>query len=121
MKISLVSLLATAALTAGCASAPAVSYTIRGEDPSFVDGRWMYILSYAGGRETVIDSARIENHAFTMEGRYPYPVSAFLYMGRDADGVQISVTNFILETGNLVVEKPAEGIFMLAGPPPKTT
>ncbi len=117
MKILFVTLLASAAWMAGCSSAPAVSYTIQGEDPSFVDGRWMYILTGTGERETVIDSARIENHAFTMKGRYPYPVSAFLYMGRGADGVQISVSNFILETGNLVVEKPAEGIFMLAGTP----
>lgn len=101
----------------GCSSDTPISYTIQGEDPSFVDGRWMYVLTYAGGHETVIDSARIENHAFTMQGRYSYPVSAFLYMGRGADGMQISASDFILETGDLVVEKPAEGIFLLAGTP----
>lgn len=116
-KISLAAILASAAWIVGCTTHTAVSYTIRGEDPSFVDGRWMYVLSYAGGRETVIDSARIEHHAFTMKGRYAYPVSAFLYMGRDTDGVQISASDFILESGELVVEKPAEGIFMLAGTP----
>lgn len=117
MKISLAAILASAALVAGCTPDTTISYTIQGEDPSFVDGRWMYVLSYAGGRETVIDSARIENHAFTMRGRYPYPVSAYLYMGRDTDGMQISASNFILESGDLVVEKPAEGIFLLAGTP----
>lgn len=108
---------ALAALMAGCATDTSISYTIQGQDPLFVDGRWMYVLSYAGGRETIIDSARIENHAFTMKGRYPYPVCAYLYMGRDADGVQISASDFILESGNLVVEKPVEGIFLLAGTP----
>lgn len=116
-KISIAAVLASAALAAGCATDTSISYTIQGQDPSFVDGRWMYILSYAGGHETVIDSARIENHAFTMKGSYPYPVCAYLYMGRDADGVQISASNFILENGDLVVEKPAEGIFLLAGTP----
>lgn len=117
MKKTLTLVFASAALMAGCATGSSISYTIQGQDPSFVDGKWMYVLSYAGGRETVIDSARIENHSFTMKGRYPYPVSAYLYMGRDADGIQISASDFILETGDLVVEKPAEGIFMLAGTP----
>ena len=90
MKKTLTLVFASAALMAGCATGSSISYTIQGQDPSFVDGKWMYVLSYAGGRETVIDSARIENHSFTMKGRYPYPVSAYLYMGRDADGIQIS-------------------------------
>lgn len=116
-KILWTVILVSAAWSVGCTTDTAVSYTIRGEDPSFVDGRWMYILTYAGGRETVIDSARIEHHAFTMKGRYAYPVSAFLYMGRDTDGVQISASDFILESGELVVEKPTDGIFLLAGTP----
>lgn len=117
MKFTLAAGLASAALIVGCSSNTPVSYTIQGEDPSFVDGRWMYVLTDVGGHETVIDSARIENHAFTMQGRYSYPVSAFLYMGRGADGMQISASDFILETGDLVVEKQAEGIFLLAGTP----
>lgn len=117
MRKALCMVSALAALMAGCATDTSISYTIQGQDPSFVDGRWMYVLSFAGGENQVIDSARIENHAFTMKGRYPYPVSAYLYMGRDADGVQISASDFILECGDLVVEKPAEGIFLLAGTP----
>ncbi len=117
MKKVLTLVFASAALMAGCATDTSISYTIQGQDPSFVNGKWMYILSYAGGHETIIDSARIENHTFTMKGRYPYPVSAYLYMGRDADGVQVSASDFILEAGDLVVKKPAEGIFLLAGTP----
>lgn len=117
MKKVLTLVFASAALMAGCATDTSISYTIQGQDPSFVNGKWMYILSYAGGEEQVIDSARIENHAFTIQGSHPYPVSAFLYMGRDADGVQISASDFILEAGDLVVKKPAEGVFLLAGTP----
>lgn len=117
MKIPLASALASAALMAGCSVGAPVSYTIQGQDPSFVDGRWMYVLSYASADEEIIDSARIENHAFTMKGRYPYPVSAYLYMGRGAEGVQISASDFILESGEIVVEKRGEGVFLLAGTP----
>ena len=108
MKIPLASALASAALFAGCSVGAPVSYTIQGHDPSFVDGRWMYVLSFASADEEIIDSARIENHAFTMKGRYPYPVSAYLYMGRGAEGVQISASDFILESGEIVVEKRGE-------------
>lgn len=117
MKIPLASALASAALFAGCSVGAPVSYTIQGHDPSFVDGRWMYVLSFASADEEIIDSARIENHAFTMKGRYPYPVSAYLYMGRGAEGVQISASDFILESGEIVVEKRGEGVFLLAGTP----
>ena len=117
MKKAHFTMFALAVLMAGCTPDTTISYTIQGEDPSFVDGRWMYVISSAGGKEQVIDSARIENHAFTIKGSHPYPVSAFLYMGRDTDGVQISASDFILEAGDMVVEKPAEGIFLLAGTP----
>ena len=102
MKISLAAVLASAALTVGCVTDSSISYTIQGQDPSFVDGRWMYVISYASAEE-IIDSARIENHAFTMKGRYPYPVSAYLYMGRGAEGVQISASDFILESGEILL------------------
>lgn len=117
MKISLAAVLASAALTVGCVTDSSISYTIQGQDPSFVDGRWMYVISFASADEEIIDSARIENHAFTMKGRYPYPVSAYLYMGRGAEGVQISASDFILESGEIVVEKRGEGVFLLAGTP----
>ena len=65
----------------------------------------MYILSYAGGEEQVIDSARIENHAFTIQEAIPIRSAPSSTMGRDADGVQISASDFILEAGDLVVKK----------------
>jgi len=33
----------------------------------------MYIITYAGGPETIIDSARIDNSSFAMKGSWPYP------------------------------------------------
>lgn len=67
--------------------------------------------------ETIIDSARIDNSSFAMKGSWPYPVSAFLYMGRGADGEQISDSDFILETGEIRVEKRNEDEFILTGTP----
>jgi len=84
---------------------------------AFADGKYMYIITYAGGPETIIDSARIDNSSFAMKGSWPYPVSAFLYMGRGADGEQISDSDFILETGEIRVEKRNEDEFILTGTP----
>ena len=109
--------IAAAAVLAGCCQPTTVKFTLTGSDPAFIDGKYMYVITYAGGPETIIDSALINNSSFTMKGSWPYPVSAFLYMGRDADGEQISDSSFILETGEIRIEKSDEGEFILTGTP----
>ena len=111
------SIITAAAILAGCSQSTAVKFTLTGRDPAFTDGKYMYIITYAGGPETIIDSARIDNSSFAMKGSWPYPVSAFLYMGRGADGEQISDSDFILETGEIRVEKRNEDEFILTGTP----
>ena len=111
------SIIAATAILAGCSQSTAVKFTLTGRDPAFTDGKYMYIITYAGGPETIIDSARIDNSSFAMKGSWPYPVSAFLYMGRGADGEQISDSDFILETGEIRVEKRNEDEFILTGTP----
>jgi hypothetical protein len=111
------SIITATAILAGCSQSTAVKFTLTGRDPAFTDGKYMYIITYAGGPETIIDSARIDNSSFAMKGSWPYPVSAFLYMGRGADGEQISDSDFILETGEIRVEKRNEDEFILTGTP----
>ena len=111
------SIIAATAILAGCSQSTAVKFTLTGRDPAFTDGKYMYIITYAGGPETINDSARIDNSSFAMKGSWPYPVSAFLYMGRGADGEQISDSDFILETGEIRVEKRNEDEFILTGTP----
>ena len=111
------SIITATAILAGCSQSTAVKFTLTGRDPAFTDGKYMYIITYAGGPETIIDSARIDNSSFAMKGSWPYPVSAFLYIGRGADGEQISDSDFILETGEIRVEKRNEDEFILTGTP----
>ena len=111
------SIITATAILAGCSQSTAVKFTLTGRDPAFTDGKYMYIITYAGGPETIIDSARIDNSSFAMKGSGPYPVSAYLYMGRGADGEQISDSDFILETGEIRVEKRNEDEFILTGTP----
>ena len=74
------SIITATAILAGCSQSTAVKFTLTGRDPAFTDGKYMYIITYAGGPETIIDSARIDNSSFAMKGSWPYPVSAFLYI-----------------------------------------
>lgn len=108
--------IAVTAILAGCSRSTAIKYTLSGSDPSFIDGKYMYILSYIGTTDITIDSARIQNTAFTMKGTYPYPMMAYLYMGKDENGAQISEGSFILEKGSIRLEKQGDS-FLLIGTP----
>lgn len=111
------SAIAAAAVLAGCCQSTAVKFTLAGADPTFADGKYMYVITYAGGPETIVDSALIQNSSFAMTGSFSYPVSAYLYMGRGAGGEQIGDSYFILETGEIRVEKGGEDEFIFTGTP----
>lgn len=111
------SAIAAAAMLAGCGQSTAVKFTLTGTDPAFADGKYMYVITFAGSQETIIDSALIHNSSFTIKGTYSYPVSVYLYMGRGTDGEQIGDSYFILETGEIRVEKGGEEEFVFTGTP----
>lgn len=109
---------ACALLLASCGPhSAAVDYAISGSDTTFTDGRFVYLWSDAAGGTGILDSALVRNHTFTLRGRNPWPVSAYLYLGRGADAVQIGDRDFIVESGTISVHREADGSFRFSGTP----
>lgn len=86
----------------GCVSGN--RYVIEGTGESLVDGHWMYVMD--GEDWSILDSARIENGSFRIEGSDFGSQTAFLYMGANSapSGLyQVSDIVF-LEPGNVSME-----------------
>lgn len=95
----------------------AVDYTISGSDTTFTDGSVVYLWSDTAEGTGILDSALVRNHSFTMRGRHPWPVSAYLYLGSGAEALQIGDRNFIVESGTISVQCAADGAFRFSGTP----
>lgn len=91
------SAITAAAILAGCCQSTAVKFTLTGSDPLFEDGKYAYVQDENGKTS---DSARIENHGFTIKGERPQPEQAYLYIDHEQIGF-----DFFLEEGMIRIER----------------
>lgn len=96
MKKALI-LTVTTGILAGCCQPAAVRFTLTGSDPLFEEGKYVYVQDENGKTS---DSARIENHGFTIKGTHPWPAEVYLYMETEQVGY-----NFFLENGTIRIER----------------
>ena len=66
----------------------ASGYVVMGSDSSFVDGQYVYLLD--GVKWNVLDSARIENASFRLEGSDKGTGICFPYMGKSSNPQELA-------------------------------
>lgn len=66
----------------------ASGYVVMGSDSSFVDGQYVYLLD--GVKWNVLDSARIENASFRLEGSDKGTGICFPYMGKSSNPQELT-------------------------------
>lgn len=105
------SVIAAAAVLTSCCQSTAVKFTLTGSDPLFEDGKYVHILDEDGKTG---DSARIENHGFTIKGERPYPEQAYLAIDHEQIGF-----DFFLEDGTIRIERHGDTVedFSYTGTP----
>jgi peroxiredoxin len=95
------SLLAAFLMMAATVSAAPVKYLIKGEGLSAYNGKTLYLKVYSFNMAPPIDSAKVVNGAFTMEGTVDHTCMGYLYGHRDVD---FPWSNFVVgDEGTLTV------------------
>lgn len=100
----------------GCVSGN--GYVIEGTGESLVDGHWMYVMD--GEDWSILDSARIENGSFRIEGSDFGSQTAFLYMGANSapSGLYQVSDIVLLEPGTVTMKyEPDYEMFFAHGTP----
>lgn len=118
MKNLVFAVMAAAAVLflSGCVSGN--RYVIEGTGESLVDGHWMYVMD--GEDWSILDSARIENGSFRIEGSDFGSQTAFLYMGANSapSGLYQVSDIVLLEPGTVTMKyEPDYEMFFAHGTP----